>query len=319
MTHHPVWMSHHPVGPDRTSTAHWGRYDGRSWVTRSHTRAHDIWVRNKHTGVRNRHTKLQTQNFAESATVTQQHETVHVLKEQGHRDSRAVTRDGVPHQVERHALSKSSSTTLATQSIVHNHGRGKVGWNAGFHGWKSQNQGEHNARDAHVVFGVHGSTQDDTDDPLSSRVVAWTILVPDVLVSSEKKHLPIVICGHDDDKIITTPRFAQQLLLFTVVTVVVTGSTLCFFIVSLSLSLFGTRPWVGTRCLPADSFRVKAASRRRLAHSLCPKPPSRLHDTPPTWRHARARATSPCSQQSRVGLVMSWPSDLNIFLSPQCV
>ena len=33
-------------------------------------------------------------------------------------------------------------------------------------------------------------------------------------------------------------HFAQQLLLFTVVTVIVTGSTLCFFTVSLSLSPF---------------------------------------------------------------------------------
>ena len=50
---------------------------------------------------------------------------------------------------------------------------------------------------------------------------------------------------------------AQQLLLFTVVTAVVAGSTLGFFTVSLSLS-------VGARCLPAGSFRVKAWPRRRL-------------------------------------------------------
>ena len=30
----------------------------------------------------------------------------------------------------------------------------KVGWNAGFHGWKSQNQGKHDARHADVVSGV---------------------------------------------------------------------------------------------------------------------------------------------------------------------
>ena len=80
-----------------------------------------------------------------------------------------------------------------------------------------------------------------------------------------------------------------------------------------------TGPWVGARCLPADSFRVKAGPRRLLVHSLCPKQPSRLHGTPPTWRHTRARASSPCSQQSRVGLVMSHANGLNILLSPRCV
>ena len=30
----------------------------------------------------------------------------------------------------------------------------KVGWNAGFHEWKAQNQGKHDARDGDVVFGV---------------------------------------------------------------------------------------------------------------------------------------------------------------------
>ena len=29
------WMSHHPVGPGKTPTAHWGRYDGRLWMARS--------------------------------------------------------------------------------------------------------------------------------------------------------------------------------------------------------------------------------------------------------------------------------------------
>ena len=57
-----------------------------------------------------------------------------------------------------------------------------------------------------------------------------------------------------------------------------------------------TGSWVGARCLPAGSFRVKSGPRRRLAHSLCPKQPSRwLHGAPPTWRHTRARASSPCS------------------------
>ena len=65
-----------------------------------------------------------------------------------------LNRDGVPTSPSRTtcALSRPSSTTLATQSIVHNHGREKVGWNAGFHGIK--NQGKHDARDDDVVFGV---------------------------------------------------------------------------------------------------------------------------------------------------------------------
>ena len=60
---------------------------------------------------------------------------------------------------------------------------------------------------------------------------------------------------------------AQQLLLFTVVTVVVTG-TLCFFAVSLSFSLFapvlGSGPVVYLQAL----FRVKDGLRRRPTHSL---------------------------------------------------
>ena len=71
-----------------------------------------------------------------------------------------------------------------------------------------------------------------------------------------------------------------------------------------------TGPWVGARFLSASSFRVKGGPRRRLGHSLCPKQPSRLHDTSPTWRHTRARASSPCSQQSRVALVMSQANGL---------
>ena len=51
-------------------------------------------------------------------------------------------------------------------------------------------------------------------------------------------------------------HFAQQLLLFTVVTVVVTSSTLCFFTVSLSLSLFvpvlGSEPVVYLQALFAQ-------------------------------------------------------------------
>ena len=35
-----------------------------------------------------------------------------------------------------------SSTTLATQITVHNHVREKVGWKAGFHGWKAQKSRE---------------------------------------------------------------------------------------------------------------------------------------------------------------------------------
>ena len=107
---------------------------------------------------------------------------------------------------------------------------------------------------------------------------------------------------------------AQQLLLFTIVAAVVT-CVLCFITVSLSLSLF----FVRVCCFPAGSFHVKAGPRRRLVHSLCPKQPSRLHGTPPTWRHTRARASSPYSQQSRVGLVMSQAYDMNILLSPRCV
>ena len=60
---------------------------------------------------------------------------------------------------------------------------------------------------------------------------------------------------------------AQPLLLLTVVTVVVTG-TLCFFTVSLSLSLFapllGSGPVVFLQAL----FRVKDGLRRRPTHSL---------------------------------------------------
>ena len=115
-----------------------------------------------------------------------------------------------------------------------------------------------------------------------------------------------------------TTLFAQKLLPSTVVTVVVTGSTLCFFTVSLSLSLvvpvLGRDPLFTCRL-----FCVKAWPRRHLAHSLCPKQPSRLHDTPPTWRHARARASSPCSQQSRAGLVLSQANGLNKLLSPRGV
>ena len=109
-------------------------------------------------------------------------------------------------------LSRPSSTTLVTQSIAHNHGREKVGGNAGFHGWKAQKQGNHDAGVADVVLGVLWSTQHDTHDPLSSRVAAWTTSVPDVLVSFEKKHLPMAIRGHDDDsKITTTTRIGCHL------------------------------------------------------------------------------------------------------------
>ena len=98
-------------------------------------------------------------------------------------------------------------------------------------------------------------------------------------------------------------HFAQQLLLFTVVTLVVTGSTLLRRLVVTLVVCTG--PWVGARCLPAGSFRVKAGPRRRLAHNLFSIQPSRLHDTPPTWRHAHARTSSPCSQQSRVASLYS--------------
>ena len=86
---------------------------------------------------------------------------------------------------------------------------------------------------------------------------------------------------------------AQQLLLFTVVTVVVTG-TLCFFTVSLSLSLFapvlGSGPVVHLQAL----FRVKDGLPRRPTHSI---QRSRLHHTPLTWRRVRALASSPCTQR----------------------
>ena len=81
-----------------------------------------------------------------------------------------------------------------------------------------------------------------------------------------------------------------------------------------------TGPWVGARCLPAGSFRVKGcAITPSCALSLSPKQPSRLRDTSSTWRHTRARASSPCSWQSRVGVVMSQANGLNILLSPRCV
>ena len=87
---------------------------------------------------------------------------------------------------------------------------------------------------------------------------------------------------------------AQQLLLFTVVTVVVTG-TLCFFTVSLSLSFFavvlGLVPVVYLQAL----FRVKAGLRRSPRTLSIQR--SRPHHTPLTWRHVRARASSPCTQR----------------------
>ena len=62
-------------------------------------------------------------------------------------------------------------------------------------------------------------------------------------------------------------------------------------------SLIGS--WFGARCLHAGCFRVKAGPRRRLAHSLFSKQPSRLHGTQPTWRHTRARASSAVAHRTR--------------------
>ena len=36
------WIT--PVGPDRTPTVHWGRYDGRPWVAQPHEHAHATQV-----------------------------------------------------------------------------------------------------------------------------------------------------------------------------------------------------------------------------------------------------------------------------------
>ena len=95
------------------------------------------------------------------------------LPEQGHRERRAVKRDGVPHQVERHVRCRDRARRHSPpRALCTTMDKGEVGWNAAFHGWKAQNQGKHDARDADVVFGVRWSTEDDTDDTLPSRVAA---------------------------------------------------------------------------------------------------------------------------------------------------
>ena len=71
------------------------------------------------------------------------------------------------------------------------------------------------------------------------------------------------LCSPDVSKGVVLQYFTRTMSLFTVVTVVVTGSTLCFFTVSWSLSLF-----VLARCLPASSFPVKAGPRRPALRTL---------------------------------------------------
>ena len=136
---------------------------GRPWVARPHTRAHGTGARNKHAmspkqihEVTNRDSVIRADGSGSCG---------HTAKQVWSMDSRAESVDVKDIESPRNRdtaneepstvteyLSRPSSTTLATHSIVHNHGRETVGWNAGFHGWKAQNQWKHDARDADVLL-----------------------------------------------------------------------------------------------------------------------------------------------------------------------
>ena len=123
--------------------------------------------------------------------------------------------------------------------------------------------------------------------------------------------------GHQHFTRKVLPPFLQQLLLSTVMTIVVTGSTLCFFTVSLSFSLFvpvlGSGPAVYLQDFSHKGWATTPS------YALFSIQPSRLNDTPPDRCHTRARASSPCSMPTRVRLVMSQANGLNILLSPRCM
>ena len=114
-----------------TSTAQSWRYDEGSWVARSHTRAHATGVRVKHVSPKQTHevtnTNLRIRAHGSGACYGHRAEQ-YCQRLQGTGTPRTKScqpwRSTSPSWSTR-ALSRPSSTTLATQSIVHNHGRGQ--------------------------------------------------------------------------------------------------------------------------------------------------------------------------------------------------
>ena len=110
---------------------------GNPWVARPHTLAHG-------TGARNRHGWAETRQEATNTDL--------VIRAHGSgacychtaNDKIAERRSVLLRNTDLTIMvlpTRPSSTTLATKSIVHNHGREKVGWNASLHGWKVQIKG----------------------------------------------------------------------------------------------------------------------------------------------------------------------------------